>query len=75
VLPRRGLPGCAWLAGRLRSALDAGFADFEDAVVHEAARQAGAAAIVTRNGKDFVRSELPVFSPAELLAAMRAESA
>ena len=58
----------------LRSALDLGFADFEDAVIHEAARQAGAAAIVTRNGKDFARSELPVLSPAELLAAMRAES-
>ena len=54
----------------LRSALDAGFADYEDAVVHEAARHAGAAAIVTRNGCDFARSRLPVFSPAELLAAL-----
>ena len=58
----------------LRGALDLGFPDFEDAVIHEAAREAGAAAIVTRNGKDFARSELPVFSPAELLAAVRAES-
>ena len=58
----------------LRSALDLGFADFEDAVIHEAARQAGASAIVTRNGKDFARSALPVFSPSELLAAVRAES-
>lgn len=58
----------------LRSALDPGFADFEDAVIHEAARQTGAAAIVTRNAKDLARSELPVFSPAELLAAVRAES-
>jgi len=58
----------------LRSALDLGFADFEDAVIHEAARLAGAAAIVTRNGRDFARSELPVFSPAELLAAVQAES-
>lgn len=58
----------------LRSALDLGFADFENAVIHEAARQAGATAIVTRNGKDFARSELPVFSPAELLAAVQAES-
>jgi predicted nucleic acid-binding protein len=57
----------------LRSALDLGFSDFEDAVLHEAARNAGAAAIVTRNGKDFTRSELPVFSPAELLAAVHAD--
>ncbi len=55
----------------LRSALDLKFADFEDAVIHEAARRAGAIAIVTRNGKDFAHSELPVFSPLELLAAMK----
>jgi predicted nucleic acid-binding protein len=58
----------------LRSALDLGFPDFEDAVIHEAARDAGAAAIVTRDGKGFARSELPVFSPGELLAAVRVEA-
>jgi predicted nucleic acid-binding protein len=57
----------------LRTALDAGFADFEDAVVHEAARRAGASAIVTRDASDFARSQLPVFSPIELLAAVRAD--
>jgi len=57
----------------LRNALDSGFADFEDAVLHEAARRSGAAAIVTRDAKDFAVSELPVFSPVELLAALRAE--
>lgn len=57
----------------LRSALDLRFADSEDAVIHEAACQAGAAAIVTRDAKDFTNSELPVFSPLELLAAIRAE--
>lgn len=57
----------------LLGALDAGFSDFEDAVLHEAACTAGAAAIVTRNGKDFARSALPVFSPAELLAALYAD--
>ena len=56
----------------LRAALDLGFPDFEDAVLHEAARGAGAAAIVTRNGKDFARSVIPVFSPSELLAALYA---
>lgn len=58
----------------LRSALDAGFSDYEDAVLHEAARVAGASVIVTRNGKDFARSTLPVLTPGELLAALQAES-
>ena len=57
----------------LRNALDCGFADFEDAVLHEAGRRSGAAAIVTRDVKGFPASELPVFSPAELLAALKAE--
>ena len=57
----------------LRNALDSGFADFEDAVLHEAGRKSGAAAIVTRDVKGFAASELPVFSPVELLAALRAE--
>lgn len=52
------------------SALDLGFSDFEDAVVHEAARACGAVAIVTRNGQDFAKASLPVLSPAELLAVL-----
>jgi predicted nucleic acid-binding protein len=54
------------------SALDLGFTDFEDAVVHEAARAYGAAAIVTRNAKDFAKASLPILSPVELLAAVAA---
>ena len=57
----------------LRRALDSGFSDYEDAVLHEAARAAGVSAIVTRNGKDFTRSTLPVFTPVELLAALQAD--
>jgi len=57
----------------LQGALDLGFSDFEDAVLHEAACKVGAAAIVTRNRRDFLRSTLPVFDPAELLAAVNAE--
>ncbi len=57
------------------SALDLGFADFEDAVVHEAACACGASAIVTRNAKDFARASLPVLSPVELLAAVAAAEA
>jgi predicted nucleic acid-binding protein len=59
----------------LLGALDAGFSDFEDAVLHEAACNIGAAAIVTRNGEDFVKSSLPVFDPVELLAAVYANPA
>jgi predicted nucleic acid-binding protein len=57
----------------LRGALDLGFPDFEDAVLHEAARRDGVAAIVTRNGKGFAHSAIPVFSPIELLAAVYAD--
>lgn len=45
------------------------FTDFEDAVQHAAAEAAGAEAIVTRNARDFRGARLPVYSPAELLAA------
>jgi predicted nucleic acid-binding protein len=57
----------------LRNALNGRFADFEDAVVYEAALASGAAAIVTRDAKGFAASGVPVFSPVEFLAALRAE--
>jgi predicted nucleic acid-binding protein len=56
-------------------ALDLGFADFEDAVIHEAAVLAEASAIVTRNGGDFKGSRIPVFDPTEMLAAVCASEA
>lgn len=56
----------------LAKALALNFTDFEDAVLHEAARASGAAAIVTRNVKDFTRATIPVFSPRELLAVITA---
>ncbi len=58
----------------LLGAIEADFSDFEDAVLHEAACSSGAAAIVTRNGKDFAKSRLPVFDPVEMLAAVFADS-
>ena len=51
----------------LESALKSGFADFENAVVCQAACHAGAQAIVTRNLKDFKGAELPVYSAVELV--------
>ncbi|HBG07043.1 MAG: twitching motility protein PilT [Geobacteraceae bacterium GWC2_58_44] len=50
----------------LESALKAGFADFEDAVIHEAACHVGAEAIVTRNLKDFKKSRVNVYHSTEL---------
>ena len=60
--------------GVLVAALDLDFSDYEDAVLHESARADSAAAIVTRNGKDFAGATLPIFSPDELLAALVASS-
>ncbi|PKQ29982.1 MAG: PIN domain nuclease [Actinobacteria bacterium HGW-Actinobacteria-10] len=59
----------------IEDAVGLGFDDVEDAVLHEAAVMAGAAAIVTRNGTDFKRATLAVFDPPELLAAVLAAGA
>jgi predicted nucleic acid-binding protein len=56
----------------LRNALDLGFKDFEDAVLHEAARQARASGIVTRDTVGFGRSTLSIYTPDELLRMVRA---
>ncbi len=50
----------------LGGALASGFADFEDAVLHQAALNAGVGAIVTRNAGDFKRAKIHVYSPREL---------
>lgn len=57
----------------LDSALAGDFADFEDAVLHEAACLAGAHAIVTRNGKDFTHSRIPVYAPADIVKVISEE--
>lgn len=58
----------------LVSALGLDFSDYEDAVLHEAGRADSVAAIVTRNGKDFVGAMVPIFDPNELLAALAAST-
>lgn len=55
----------------LRDALALGFADFEDAVLHEAARRARCGGIVTRDQTGFKRATLPIYSPDEVVAALR----
>ena len=56
----------------LADALALGFKDYEDAVLHEAARHAGATAIVTRDPAGFAAAKLTVYDPAELLRLLRA---
>ena len=56
----------------LERALGLRFADYEDAVLHEAARACNVGGIVTRNGKDFRNAEVAVFDPGRLLAAVAA---
>jgi len=55
----------------LENALQSKFNDFEDAVLHEAARHVGAKYIVTRNSIDFKKSKLVVFEPCELINALK----
>ena len=54
----------------LESALGLGFKDFEDAMLHEAARHAAVDWIVTRNARDFVGGGVRVCTPGEMLAGM-----
>ena len=55
-----------------RAVLDAALAsktsDFEDAVLSEAALQAGAQAVITRNLRDFTHSPVRAYTPAQWLA-------
>jgi predicted nucleic acid-binding protein len=50
----------------LECALHLPLGDFEDAVLHEAARLRNIDVIVTRNTADFKRSSIPVQSPGNL---------
>ena len=58
----------------LESALVAGFSDFEDAVIHEAACHVGVEAIVTRNQKDFKKSRISVYSSQEITKILASKS-
>ena len=43
------------------------FKDFEDAMQYHSEMQAGTEAVITRNGKDFTNSKLPVMTAGEYL--------
>ena len=54
----------------LAQAAESEFADYEDAVLHGAARTAGADGLVTRNAADFSAASLSVHTPTELLTIL-----
>lgn len=58
--------------GSFRQALELTFADFEDAVLHQAAEEAGADLIVTRNAPDFRSARVAVQTPRDFLRTLRA---
>ena len=45
--------------------------DFEDEVISQAATGIGARAIITRNIRDFKKSEVPAYAPGEYLEVLR----
>ena len=54
-------------------ALASQFKDFEDAMQYYTALKAKADAIITRNGKDFVHSKIPVMTAGEFLSTNKPE--
>lgn len=58
----------------LEDAIGGKFKDYEDSVLHQAAKHSGINGILTRNQKDFKNSMLPVYSPNELLNSLDALS-
>jgi hypothetical protein len=56
----------------LTDALDLEFPDYEDAVLHEAARHTCAEAIVTRDPEGFAAARLKLYAPDELLRFLTA---
>lgn len=56
-----------------RRAISSDIHDFEDAVMVESAIRSGVECIVTRNLKDYVKAQVPVYSPAEFLKLIKTE--
>ncbi len=54
----------------LEDALSSNFKDYEDGVIYQSAVHSNLEAIVTRNLKDFVESEIPVYNPKVFLEVL-----
>ncbi len=57
-------------ADHLSKAIETNASDYEDAVQYHTALSSGCKGIITRNGKDFQFSKLPVYTPDEFLAML-----
>lgn len=55
----------------LVNALSSQIKDFEDAVLHEAAKEANLQGIVTRNQKDFKKATISIYGPDELYSMIK----
>ncbi len=53
------------------NALNSGWKDFEDAVQYSVAKKLGAKYIITRNQKDYLKSDIQVVSPKEFTKLMQ----
>ncbi|MEZ5071356.1 MAG: PIN domain-containing protein [Bacteroidales bacterium] len=58
----------------IEKGLSSGFSDFEDALQYHSALQAECTILLTRNGKDFKSSEIPVMTAEEYLIRFRQKS-
>lgn len=58
-------------AGTIYDAINLDWNDYEDAVQYLVAQKSGCDCIVSRNPKDFARSNLPIVSPDELIAQLK----
>ena len=54
-----------------RKAISSDISDYEDAVMVEAALRADMDCIVTRNIKDYTKSQVPVYNPADFLQQLK----
>ena len=55
----------------IEKGLNSDFPDFEDSLQYYSALRSDCDIIITRNGKDFKKSELPVMTPDEFLNSIR----
>ncbi|KGO84929.1 twitching motility protein PilT [Flavobacterium rivuli WB 3.3-2 = DSM 21788] len=55
----------------IEKSLNSGFLDFEDALQYYSAIKGGCNYIITRNVKDFKKSELPVLTPDDFIALLK----
>ncbi len=55
----------------IEKGLNSDFSDFEDSLQYYSALRAGCDIIITRNGKDFKKSQIPVMTPDEFLYSMK----